>query len=53
MSRGLVEMIYLGQALGGEISSFIGLAGVGDLVATTTSSNSRNFTLWRLQDCKR
>ena len=45
VSRGLVEMIYLGQALGGEISSFIGLAGIGDLVATTTSSNSRNFTL--------
>ena len=45
VSRGLVEMIYLGQALGGEISSFIGLAGIGDLVATTTSRNSRNFTL--------
>ena len=45
VSRGLVEMIYLGQALGGEISSFVGLAGVGDLVATTTSLNSRNYTL--------
>lgn len=45
VSRGLVEMIYLGQALGGEISSFIGLAGIGDLVATTTSTNSRNYTL--------
>jgi len=47
VSRGLVEMIYLGQALGGEISSFIGLAGIGDLVATTTSTNSRNYTLGR------
>jgi len=45
VSRGLVEMIYLGQALGGEISSFVGLAGIGDLVATTTSTNSRNFAL--------
>ena len=45
VSRGLVEMIYLGQALGGEISSFIGLAGIGDLVATATSTNSRNYTL--------
>lgn len=45
VSRGLVEMIYLGKALGGEISSFIGLAGIGDLVATTTSRNSRNYTL--------
>jgi glycerol-3-phosphate dehydrogenase (NAD(P)+) len=45
VSRGLVEMIYLGKALGGEISSFIGLAGIGDLVATATSSSSRNYTL--------
>lgn len=45
VSRGLVEMIYLGQSLGGELASFIGLAGIGDLVATTTSTNSRNFTL--------
>ena len=44
VSRGLVEMIYLGQALGGEISSFIGLAGIGDLVATASSDTSRNFT---------
>ena len=44
ISRGLVEMIYLGQALGGEISSFIGLAGIGDLVTTATSTSSRNFT---------
>ena len=45
VSRGLVEMIYLGKALGGEISSFVGLAGIGDLVATTTSTSSRNYTL--------
>lgn len=45
VSRGLVEMIYIGQSLGGEISSFIGLAGIGDLVTTTFSTNSRNFTL--------
>jgi len=44
ISRGLVEMIYLGQALGGEISSFIGLAGIGDLVTTASSTSSRNFT---------
>lgn len=44
VSRGLVEMIYLGQALGGDISSFIGLAGIGDLVATASSETSRNFT---------
>ena len=41
----MLTLIYLGQALGGEISSFIGLAGIGDLVATATSTNSRNYTL--------
>lgn len=45
ISRGLVEMIYLGKALGGEISSFIGLAGIGDLVATASSQTSRNYTI--------
>jgi glycerol-3-phosphate dehydrogenase (NAD(P)+) len=45
ISRGLIEMIYLGKALGGEISSFIGLAGIGDLVATATSQTSRNYTI--------
>ncbi|MFT6054141.1 MAG: glycerol-3-phosphate dehydrogenase (NAD(P)+) [Roseivirga sp.] len=45
ISRGLIEMIYLGKALGGEISSFIGLAGIGDLVATATSQTSRNYTV--------
>jgi len=45
VSRGMVEMIYLGKALGGNVEAFLGLAGVGDLVATCSSSLSRNFTL--------
>ena len=45
ISRGMVEMIYLGRALGGNVQAFIGLAGVGDLVATCTSRLSRNFTV--------
>ena len=45
ISRGMVEMIYLGKALGGDVHAFIGLAGVGDLVATCTSRLSRNFTV--------
>jgi glycerol-3-phosphate dehydrogenase (NAD(P)+) len=45
VSRGMVEMIYLGRALGGEVHAFIGLAGIGDLVATSTSNLSRNFTV--------
>ncbi|MFA0960719.1 NAD(P)H-dependent glycerol-3-phosphate dehydrogenase [Roseivirga sp. BDSF3-8] len=45
ISRGMVEMIYLGRAFGGNTQAFIGLAGVGDLVATCTSNLSRNFTV--------
>jgi glycerol-3-phosphate dehydrogenase (NAD(P)+) len=45
ISRGLVEMIYLGRALGGNIQAFLGLAGVGDLIATCGSSMSRNFSV--------
>ena len=45
ISRGLAEMIYLGKALGGESDAFMGLAGVGDLVATCASRHSRNFTV--------
>ncbi len=45
VSRGMVEMIYLGKALGGNTEAFIGLAGVGDLVATCSSKFSRNYTV--------
>ncbi|MFK7952075.1 MAG: NAD(P)H-dependent glycerol-3-phosphate dehydrogenase [Ekhidna sp.] len=45
ISRGLVEMVYIGKALGGNEQAFLGLAGVGDLIATCTSSLSRNFTV--------
>jgi glycerol-3-phosphate dehydrogenase (NAD(P)+) len=45
ISRGMVEMIYLGRVLGGNTQSFIGLAGIGDLVTTCTSQLSRNFTV--------
>ena len=45
ISRGLVEMVYIGKALGGNAQAFLGLAGVGDLIATCTSSLSRNFSV--------
>ena len=45
ISRGLIEMIYLGQMLGANTQAFLGLAGVGDLVATCSSKLSRNFTV--------
>lgn len=45
ISRGLVEMVYIGKALGGNAQAFLGLAGVGDLIATCTSNLSRNFSV--------
>jgi glycerol-3-phosphate dehydrogenase (NAD(P)+) len=45
ISRGMVEMVYLGRALGGNTKAFLGIAGVGDLVTTCNSSLSRNFTV--------
>lgn len=45
VSRGAVEMVYLGRALGGNIKAFLGVAGIGDLVTTCNSPMSRNFTV--------
>jgi glycerol-3-phosphate dehydrogenase (NAD(P)+) len=45
VSRGMVEMIYLGRALGGNTKAFLGVAGIGDLVTTCNSNLSRNFTV--------
>lgn len=42
ITRGLAEIIRLGVALGAKGATLAGLAGVGDLVATCTSSHSRN-----------
>jgi len=44
ITRGLTEMVYFGKTLGSDSSAFFGTAGIGDLVATATSKNSRNFT---------
>ena len=44
ITRGLREMIHIAQAVGAEIRAFLGTAGVGDLIATATSSQSRNYT---------
>lgn len=42
MTRGLAEVTRLGVALGGDPLTFAGLAGMGDLIATCTSPQSRN-----------
>jgi glycerol-3-phosphate dehydrogenase (NAD(P)+) len=44
ITRGLAEMSRLGQALGANPLTFLGLAGMGDLIATCTSPLSRNRT---------
>lgn len=42
ITRGLHEMARLGIALGGRMDTFMGLAGLGDLVLTCTDDQSRN-----------
>ncbi|HYD09430.1 MAG TPA: NAD(P)H-dependent glycerol-3-phosphate dehydrogenase [Acidimicrobiales bacterium] len=42
MTRGLAELTRLGVAMGGDPLTFSGLAGMGDLVATCMSPQSRN-----------
>jgi glycerol-3-phosphate dehydrogenase (NAD(P)+) len=43
ITRGLAEMSRLGVRLGANPMTFTGLAGVGDLLLTCTSNQSRNF----------
>jgi len=42
ITRGLREIVRLGTAMGGQADSFMGLAGLGDLVLTCTDDQSRN-----------
>lgn len=42
ITRGLAEMVRLGLAVGGRKETFMGLAGMGDLVLTCTDNQSRN-----------
>lgn len=42
ITRGLAEMSRLGEAMGGDPVTFAGLAGMGDLIATCSSKQSRN-----------
>jgi glycerol-3-phosphate dehydrogenase (NAD(P)+) len=42
ITRGIVEMTRLGVALGAERETFMGLAGLGDVVLTCTDDQSRN-----------
>ena len=43
ITRGMAEMIYIAKALGAQEKAFLGIAGIGDLIATCNSQLSRNF----------
>ena len=47
ITRGLAEIARLGTAMGARLETFMGLAGIGDLVLTCTGDLSRNRTLGR------
>lgn len=47
ISRGFAEMIRYGLARGAQMETLAGLAGLGDLVLTCSSTRSRNFSLGR------
>lgn len=42
ITRGLVEIMRMGEALGGDPRTFTGLSGLGDLIVTCASRHSRN-----------
>lgn len=42
ITRGLAELSRLGESMGGQFATFSGLAGMGDLIATCMSPQSRN-----------
>lgn len=43
VTRGMTEMIYIARSLGYSPEAFLGIAGIGDLMATCNSKLSRNF----------
>jgi glycerol-3-phosphate dehydrogenase (NAD(P)+) len=44
ITRGFAELVRFGRALGGKTETMMGLSGLGDLVLTCSSPQSRNFT---------
>ncbi len=42
ITRGIVEIARLGEAMGARYETFAGLSGIGDLIVTCTSTHSRN-----------
>ncbi len=48
MTQGLSEMTRFGMSMGARPETFVGLAGLGDLLLTCTSRQSRNYLLGQL-----
>ena len=48
ITRGIGEIRSLGMSMGANIQTFSGLAGIGDMIVTATSNNSRNFRAGQL-----
>ncbi|HIS73420.1 TPA: NAD(P)-dependent glycerol-3-phosphate dehydrogenase [Candidatus Galligastranaerophilus intestinavium] len=48
LTRGMAEIVRVGTALGANASTFWGLSGMGDLIATCSSPLSRNHTVGRM-----
>ena len=49
ITRGVAELTRLGIALGAQMKTFMGLAGVGDIILTCSSKESRNYSLgWNI-----
>ncbi len=53
MTRGVAEMSRLVQAIGGQAITCMGLAGMGDMIATCTSEHSRNRAFGKYVACGR
>ncbi len=45
ITRGLAEIMRLAEAMGGRRETLMGLSGLGDLILTASSQQSRNFSL--------
>ncbi len=45
VTRGMAEIVRLGTAMGARTETFLGLSGMGDLMLTCSSTQSRNFSL--------
>lgn len=48
LTRGIVEMMRLGKKMGADVTTFSGLAGIGDLITTCISKHSRNRKMGEL-----